>query len=119
MFDLDHIFTYQRPTAEQVVLYTDLRDAAHEFAKVIVKCTPQGADQAAAIRKVREAVMTANAAIALDGKLHIEETVAQEVKEILEEVQNTHRTMLSDLPTQTGKAINVYIDEYGNTQGAI
>ena len=99
MFDLDHIFTYHKPNASQLVKYTDLRDAANEFAKVIIKCTPKGADQSAAIRKVREAVMTANAAIALEGKLTIEETVAQELAD-----------MLADLPTQTGEPINVRIN---------
>ncbi|MGQ0816371.1 MAG: hypothetical protein ACT4O1_18230 [Gemmatimonadota bacterium] len=36
-------------------------------ADIILDCTPIGADQAAAVRKVREAVMTANAAIACGG----------------------------------------------------
>jgi hypothetical protein len=34
------------------------------FAETIIRNTPPGSDQSAAIRKVREAVMTANAAIA-------------------------------------------------------
>jgi len=37
------------------------------FAHVIMEHTPVCADQTAAIRKIREAVMTANAAIALHG----------------------------------------------------
>jgi len=72
--DLDHIFTYHPPTGSyQIEHYTTLRQAAHEFAKVIVAHTPAGPDQSAAIRKVREAVMTANAAIALGGRIHVEE----------------------------------------------
>lgn len=69
MMDLDAIFSYHPPTAEQLPKYEDLRSAAYVFAKAIVDLTPVGADQTAAIRKVREAVMTANAAIALNGKL--------------------------------------------------
>lgn len=67
--DLDHIFQYHAPTPDKVEAYTKLRDAAKTFAQVIVETTPPSADQSAAIRKVREAVMTANAAIALDGRI--------------------------------------------------
>jgi len=44
--------------------YTTIREAALQFAKVLLANSPACADQTAAIRKVREAVMTANAAIA-------------------------------------------------------
>jgi len=73
MIDLDHIFTYHPPDHEQRERYELLRKAAHEFAQVVLDCTPPCADQAAAIRKIREAVMTANAAIALGGRLLEEE----------------------------------------------
>jgi hypothetical protein len=72
--DLDHIFTYHPPSGpEQIAAYNVLRQAARDFAVVIVKNTPPGPDQSAAIRKVREAVATANAAIALDGRIHVED----------------------------------------------
>ncbi|MGB8887117.1 MAG: hypothetical protein WCC87_10370 [Candidatus Korobacteraceae bacterium] len=67
--DLDNIFSHHAPKGDQVDRYQELRLAGKQFAKMIERHTPPGADQAAAIRKVREAVMTANAAIALDGKL--------------------------------------------------
>jgi len=68
--DLDHIFSYHAPTGqEQLDKYQALRDAAKTFAQAIVDNAPACADQTAAIRHVREAVMTANAAIALDGRL--------------------------------------------------
>lgn len=57
-------FTYHPPVGDQGQRYVRLRDAAKGFALVIAECTPSCADQTAAIRKVREAVMTANAAIA-------------------------------------------------------
>ena len=41
-------------------------DAAKVFASVLLANTPPSADQTAAIRKVREAVMTANQGIACD-----------------------------------------------------
>lgn len=62
--DLDNWFTHHPPEGDQPARYVILRDAAKLFAEVIVAQTPKGPDQSAAIRKVREAVMTANAAIA-------------------------------------------------------
>jgi len=67
--DLENIFKYHAPTSDQLPKYEKLRAAAKAFAQAIVDNSPQGPDQTAAIRKVREAVMTANAAIALEGKL--------------------------------------------------
>lgn len=67
--DLDHIFTYHPPTPEQLPKYEEIRAAARTFAQVVIDNTPPGADQSAAIRYIREAVMTANAAIALEGHL--------------------------------------------------
>lgn len=65
---IENWFTYHPPTPEQVVQYGRIRDAAKDFAIVIAENTPPSADQTAAIRKVREAVMTANAAIACEGQ---------------------------------------------------
>jgi hypothetical protein len=64
--DIDHMFKYHSPKPEQIPKYEELREAARVFAQTILKVTPGCADQTAAIRKVREAVMTANAAIALE-----------------------------------------------------
>ena len=64
---LEAIFTYHSPTGDQPAQYSAIRAKALEMAKVIVDNTPQSADQTAAIRLLREAVMTANAAIALNG----------------------------------------------------
>jgi len=64
---IERLFTYQPPSFETNRQYETIREAAKYFAKVIVANVPLGADRVAAIRKVREAVMTANAGIALDG----------------------------------------------------
>lgn len=61
-------FTYHAPTPEQLPKYEAIRNAALEFAEVVSLYTPVCADQTAALRKIREAVMTANASIACDGK---------------------------------------------------
>lgn len=62
--DLDNWFTYHAPNAAagDLVAYETIRDAGKLLAEAILDQTPSCADQSAAIRKVREAVMTANAA---------------------------------------------------------
>lgn len=61
---LEHLFTYHGATEETIPKYKKIRAAGLNMARVIDECCPAGADKSAAIRKVREAVMTANAAIA-------------------------------------------------------
>lgn len=62
--ELNNLFSYHPPKGDQVDRYGKLREAGKALAETILECTPPSADQHAAIRKVREAVMTANAAIA-------------------------------------------------------
>lgn len=64
--DLDNIFTYHAPLGDQAERYTRLREAAKEFAKLIVELTPESAEQTLAIRDVQRATMLANAAIAIN-----------------------------------------------------
>lgn len=61
---LDSWFTHHAPTGDQVQRYERIRRTAHVLAMVIVQSCPGGADRTAALRKLRESVMTANAAIA-------------------------------------------------------
>ena len=64
--ELSNIFTYHAPFGDQVDRYKAIRDAGYVLATTIHQATPSCPDQTAAIRKVREAVMTANAAIAIN-----------------------------------------------------
>jgi hypothetical protein len=66
--DIEEIFTYHTPTADQIPLYVDVRASARAFAHTILRCVPQSADQTAAIRLLRQCVMTCNSGIALRGK---------------------------------------------------
>lgn len=66
---IQEIFTYHAPKGDQPLRYEKLREAAKCFAEILVDVTPPGPDQSAAIRKLRECVMTANASIALEGLL--------------------------------------------------
>ena len=65
---IDNWFTYHSPTADDQVGYVAIRVASKALAETIVKHTPSSADQSAAIRLLREAVMTANASIACKGQ---------------------------------------------------
>lgn len=65
---LDNWFMYHAPQQGQAEKYESIRHKAKELAALIVELTPASADQTTAIRKIREAVMTANAALACGGK---------------------------------------------------
>lgn len=65
--DIEALFVYHQPVEEQIECLKMVREAAMEFAKVLYSNTPPCADRSAAIRHLRECVMTANAAIILNG----------------------------------------------------
>lgn len=65
---IENWFTYHAPSGDDTVAYEKLRSAGKSFAQAINELCPESADKTAAIRKAREAVMTANAAIACKGK---------------------------------------------------
>jgi hypothetical protein len=68
-FDPEYVFTHHAPSPDKVAHYDAIHVAAKRFAAVILAHTPPSEDQAAALRLLREATMTANAAVALDGRL--------------------------------------------------
>ena len=61
-------FTYHAPSGVQPKAYESIRQAGLQLAIAINDNVPDSADKTASIRKVREAVFTANAAIACGGK---------------------------------------------------
>ena len=65
---LNNWFTYHSPSQDQTTRYLAIREAGKSLAEVIVANSPDCADTTAAVRKVREAVMTANQAIACGRK---------------------------------------------------
>lgn len=64
---VDKVFTYQTPNPDQLNHIQDVREGFKSLARTIIRHVPVGADRTAAIRKLREAMMTANAAIVLNG----------------------------------------------------
>ncbi len=62
--DLDNLFTHHVPFDDQGERYTKMRAAAKVFAAVVVELAPSSSERSTAIRKLREVMMWANAAIA-------------------------------------------------------
>lgn len=65
---IDFLFTYHPPEPGDKDRYDKITAAAKAFAIVILETCPASADRSDAIRKVREARMTANASIACKGR---------------------------------------------------
>ncbi len=61
-------FKYHKPDDEAVDRIQRIRTAAGALAQIIKDNTPNCADQAAALRHVRDAMMTANASIVCRGR---------------------------------------------------
>ena len=57
-------FSYHAPEGDDELHYENIRAAGLNLAEIIVMHTPSGPDQTAALRAVRQAVWTANAAVA-------------------------------------------------------
>lgn len=65
--NIHEVVTYHAPDADQIASISNIRAAAETMLEAIVLNCPPCADTTAATRKVREAMMTANAAIVLKG----------------------------------------------------
>lgn len=64
---LTELFRYHPPQSEDLAKYAAINQAAKNFAEVCRQNCPQGSDLCDAIRSIRMARMTANAAVALRG----------------------------------------------------
>jgi len=64
--EIDKLFTYHDPTEASIIYLKNVRESAKSLANVINENIPECADKSAAIRKLRECVMTANTAILLN-----------------------------------------------------
>ena len=63
---LTETFRYHAPLPQQVERYGKLREGAGLFADQILCACPDSAERTLAVRKVQEAVMWANASIAIN-----------------------------------------------------
>jgi len=67
-FNIEEVFTYHKPITNQPERYESLRNTAKEFAKLIEISCPESREKSIAFTKLQEAVMFANAAIAINEK---------------------------------------------------
>lgn len=65
---LKYLFTYHAPNPLQINALGTVRAAGLEFARAMMACCPRCPDRSAAIRLLRESIMTANASIVLEGR---------------------------------------------------
>lgn len=64
---LKAIFTYHAPHGDQAQRYEQLRAGGRVLAELVNNLAPESAEKTLAIRRIQEAVMYANAAIACNG----------------------------------------------------
>lgn len=63
--DIENIFTHHPPKDGQVEKYQALREHAKSLATLINNACPESREKSLAITKIQEAVMMANASIAI------------------------------------------------------
>lgn len=63
-YDVDNIFTYHPPIGDQSKRYGELRAKAKEYAELVLKLVPASAERTLGLRRIEEATMWLNAAIA-------------------------------------------------------
>ena len=63
---INDLFSYHLPHADQIDRFKSIRDKAWALALTIVTYTPESPERDVAISKLQEAVMWANAAIAIN-----------------------------------------------------
>ncbi len=66
MIDLAREFSYHPPKEGQPERYEEIRAAGRDFAEIVTGECPTSAERTTAIRKIQEAVMWANASIAVN-----------------------------------------------------
>jgi hypothetical protein len=57
-------FTYHKPTQDQQIRYTHIREGGLNLAQLIIGYCPNSPEKEEALKKLREVVMWANASIA-------------------------------------------------------
>jgi hypothetical protein len=68
-FDPDYVFNHHHATPEKLAHYEAIHAAAKAFATVLLRRVPACEDRSTALHLLREAAMTACAAVSLEGRL--------------------------------------------------
>ena len=63
-YDMENVYTYHRPTPEQAMKYTQIREAVKAAAEAVLGLCPDSRERDTALQRLEEGVMWANAAVA-------------------------------------------------------
>jgi hypothetical protein len=66
MFDVQKVFKYHTPKADQPARYENIRAHARALAEVIQSSCPESRESSLALTNLQQAVMWANASIAIN-----------------------------------------------------
>lgn len=83
--DLKNVFTHHAPFGTQVARYELIRAKARELAELVVELTPFSREQSVAVTNIQQAVMWANAAIAINEQPKEPATVRQHVYDAIKD----------------------------------
>lgn len=89
--NINNMFTYHAPNPNQILRYQLIRDEAKQLGHTIINCCPSSRERSAAITLLQNAVMMANASIAVNEKDVNEETGAGALKKTIEEIDFMHK----------------------------
>lgn len=64
--NVNEVFVYHKPFGSQPERYVAIREKAKELATLIQSATPQSREQSVALTNLQQAVMWANASIAIN-----------------------------------------------------
>lgn len=64
--DINKTFQYHAPKGDQPERYIALRNKAREFAEAVQELCPESREQSVALTNIQQAVMWANASIAIN-----------------------------------------------------
>jgi hypothetical protein len=64
--NIEHIFTHHKPFGTQPVRYIGIRQQARALAQIIVDNCPDSRERSIALTNIQQAVMWANASIAIN-----------------------------------------------------
>lgn len=71
--NIDRVFKYHPPTGNQPQRYTEIREMAKQFAKLIDQWCPDSREKSTALTNLQQCVMWANASIAInEEKSHVD-----------------------------------------------
>ena len=66
--EIDNIFVYHKPFGNQAIRYEELRKKARELAEKVIMDCPDSREKSLAITNIQQAIMWANASIAINEK---------------------------------------------------